>query len=84
MCWFLKIFFFTNFLLHKEPATDIYTYHINFCHFLWAEDFSFQLELKPNQTFYFSRGYRIQGQHIQKHITTLYPEIFRRAMTLSF
>ena len=56
MYWVLKILFFTNILLPKEPAADIYTFHQQICHFVWAEDFSFQLEIKPNQTFYFSRS----------------------------
>ena len=64
MGWIVKIFLFTNFLLAKEPTTDIYTYHINLCHFLWAEDFNFQLELKENQSFYFIR--KVYDSRFQK------------------
>ena len=84
MGWIVKIFLFTNFLLPKGTTTDIYTFHEQVCHLFWAEDFTFELELKPIKHSIFQGVYRTQGQVIQKHIMTLYPEIIRKAAILFF
>ena len=55
MLLILKIFAFTNLLFTNEPVVSTYTHHYQVCHFSWAEDFNFQLELKENQLFYFTR-----------------------------
>ena len=54
MFWIVKILFVSNFIL-KEPLSLIYTYHYQSCHHSSAENFTYQLELKENQTFYFRR-----------------------------
>ena len=51
----LKIFVFTILLLPDKSLNRYYIYHYQYCHFTWAEDFTYQLELKNNQVFYFTR-----------------------------
>jgi hypothetical protein len=67
MLWTLKILLFTNFLFIQESPKNIHTYHYQICHYDWAENFTYQLELKEDQTFYFTRqvfNSKLQKNHV--------------------
>src|SRR6185503_13670511 len=55
MLWIFKILFFTGFFAPNQLPVDLYTYHYQICHFTSLEDFTYQLELKDNNVFYFTR-----------------------------